>query len=68
MVLHNCKVLYDGTPNELFNSYTPDMAIEIPPLYQLGLALKQKGMNIDLTKIKNSDDLIKQIRKEKAHE
>lgn len=68
VVLHNGKVLYDGTPNELFDSYTPDMAIEIPPLYQLGIALKQKGMNIDLKSIKNSDDLIKQIRMEKAHE
>ena len=68
VVLHNGKVLYDGTPNELFDSYTPDMAIEIPPLYQLGIALKQKGMNIDLKSIKNSDDLIRQIRMEKAHE
>lgn len=68
VVLHNGKVLYDGTPNELFDSYTQDMAIEIPPLYQLGIALKQKGMNIDLKSIKNIDDLIKQIRMEKAHE
>ena len=68
VVLHDGKVLYDGTPNELFDSYTLDMAIEIPPLYQLGLSLKEKGMKIDLKSIKNIDDLIAQIRKEKRHE
>ena len=68
VVLHDGRVLYDGTPNELFDSYTPDMAIEIPPLYQLGLSLKEKGMKIDLKSIKNTDDLIAQIRKEKRHE
>ena len=67
IVLHNGSVLYDGTPNELFDSYTPDMAIEIPPLYRLGIALKEKGMKIDLKNIRNSDDLIAQIKAEKNH-
>ena len=67
IVLHNGSVLYDGTPNELFDSYTPDMAIEIPPLYRLGIALKEKGMKIDLKNIRNSDDLIAQIKTEKNH-
>ena len=67
IVLHNGSVLYDGTPNQLFDSYTPDMAIEIPPLYKLGIALKEKGMNIDLASIRNIEDLVDQIKADKKH-
>ena len=62
IVLHEGKVLYNGEPNQLFNNYVEDMAIEVPALYRLGLALKNKGMDLDLSKIKNSDDLIEQIQ------
>ena len=69
IVLHNGQVLYDGEPSYLFENYTEEMAIEVPALYRLGLALKKKGMNLDLSKIKNSDDLISQIQDwRKTHE
>lgn len=62
IVLHNGQVLYDGEPSHLFENYTEEMAIEVPSLYRLGLALKSKGIPLDLSKIKNSDDLISQIK------
>ncbi len=62
IVLHNGEVVYNGAPNQLFDSYNEDMAIEIPALYRLGLSLKQKGIDLDLSKIKDVDDLIKQIQ------
>ncbi len=62
VVLHNGQVLYDGEPNHLFENYTEEMAIEVPALYRLGLALKSKGIPLDLSTIKNSDDLIAQIK------
>ena len=67
VVLHKGKVLYDGEPNQLFNNYVEDMAIEVPALYRLGLALKNKGMDLDLSKIRNSDDLINQIQEWRNH-
>lgn len=63
IVLHDGKVVYHGKPYELFDHYHEDMAIEVPALYRLGIALKNKGMDIDLSKIKNIDDLILQIKK-----
>lgn len=69
IVLHNGKVLYDGEPSYLFENYTEEMAIEVPALYRLGLALKKKGLNLDLSKVKDSDDLIEQIQEwRNAHE
>ena len=62
IVLHNGQVLYDGEPSHLFENYTEEMSIEVPSLYRLGLALKSKGIPLDLSKIKNSDDLISQIK------
>ena len=67
IVLHNGQVLYDGEPNCLFEHYSEDMAIEVPALYRLGLALKKKGIPLDLSTIKNSDDLIAQIKDWRNH-
>ena len=61
VVLHDGKILYNGIPAQLFDNYTEDMAIEVPSLYRLCMALKNKGINLDLSTIKNSDDLINQI-------
>ena len=63
IVLHDGEVLYQGKPHELFDNYDEKMGIEIPALYRLGIALKEKGMKIDLSNIRCIDDLIIQIDK-----
>lgn len=63
IVLSNGNIVFNGKPYELFEKYDEKMGIEIPALYRLGLALKNKGMDIDLSKIKTNDDLINQIAK-----
>lgn len=63
IVINDGKVMYHGKPHELFANINEDMGIDIPPLYRLAIALKNKGMDIDLSNIKNNDDLIDQIAK-----
>ncbi len=60
-VLKSGKLAFQGTPNELFSSYTDDLSIEIPLLYQLAKKLKEKGIPIELENIKNTEDLVLQI-------
>ena len=61
VVLHEGQVVYSGKPYDLFNNYDEEMSIEVPVLYQLCIKLKEKGIPLDLSKINNSDDLIKQV-------
>ena len=61
VVLHEGQVVFSGKPYDLFNNYDEDMAIEVPVLYQLCIKLKDKGIPLDLSKINNIDDLIKQV-------
>ena len=63
IVLHDGSVLYQGNPHDLFNNYDEKMGIEVPTLYRLGIALKNKGIPLDLSKIRNIDDLVIQINK-----
>ena len=60
-VLHEGKLVFDGTPNLLFSHVDENMSIEIPPVYLLANKLKEKGMPLDIEKIKSTDDLVKQI-------
>ena len=60
-VLHEGKLVFDGTPNHLFSHVDENMSIEIPPVYLLANKLKEKGMPLDIEKIKCTDDLVKQI-------
>ena len=61
VVLHEGQIVFSGKPYDLFNNYDEDMAIEVPVLYQLCIKLKDKGIPLDLSKINNIDDLIKQV-------
>ncbi len=44
-------------PLSLFAENLESYSLETPLLYRLGLALKKKGLDIDLAKIRNMDDL-----------
>ena len=61
-MLEKGKVIFEGTPSELFNSAQQYDCLEIPMVIKLALALKEKGMEIDLDKIHTIDDLMEQIK------
>ena len=66
-VMKDAKVVFTGTPAELFSKNREDLSIEIPRLYQMVEILKEKGFDIDSSTIRSVDDLVRQI-KEKANE
>ncbi len=61
-VLNHGKLIFNGTPSELFENASDEMAIEIPPLYVLAKKLVDSGISLDIEKIKNTDDLINQLK------
>ncbi|MCF0107430.1 MAG: energy-coupling factor transporter ATPase [Bacilli bacterium] len=60
-VLHEGKLVFEGTPNLLFSHVDEGMSIEIPPVYLLANKLKEKGVPLDIENIRDIDDLTKQI-------
>lgn len=65
-VMHEGKLIFDGTPNKLFSHINEEMSIEIPSLYLLANKLVEKGIKLDIENIRNIDDLIKQVKDWKA--
>lgn len=61
-MLEKGKVIFEGTPSELFNNAQQYDCLEIPMVIKLALALKEKGMKIDLDKIHTIDDLMERIK------
>lgn len=59
-VLNKGRLAFEGNPFELFAMDNESLAIEVPALYELARKLKQKGLNIDIEKIRNVDDFIEQ--------
>ena len=60
------KIVFEGTPTELFLRVQNYDRLAIPQVTKLALALKAKGMDIDLNNIRHSDDLIDEIKKWRA--
>jgi len=60
-MMENGKVVFEGTPTELFIHAQNNDCLDIPRVIKLALALKEKGINIDLNQIHNIDDLVKCI-------
>ena len=61
-VLKDGKLAYQGSKEKLFDSVDSSSSIEIPPLYQLAQKLKERGAPVDISNIRDADDLIKQIK------
>ncbi len=61
-VLKDGKLDYQGPVSTLFNNVGEDSAIEIPPLYKLAQKLKERGAPIEIEKIKETKDLVYQIK------
>ena len=62
-MLEKGKVVFEGTPSDLFNNAQQYDCLEIPMVIKLVLALKEKGMDIDLSKIHTIDDLMEEIQR-----
>ena len=65
-MLEKGKLVFEGTPSELFVHVRNYDRLDIPPVIKLALALKEKGMNIDISKIRHTNDLINEIEKWRA--
>jgi energy-coupling factor transport system ATP-binding protein len=65
-MLEKGKLVFEGTPAELFTRVQHYDRLDIPQMVRLALMLKEKGMDIDVNKIRHSDDLIEEIKKWRA--
>ena len=65
IVLNDSKVVFEGTSSELFSGDVSSYSIEIPRLFQFCQLLKANGVDIDITKVRNIDDLFQQIKERK---
>ena len=63
LLLEKGKLVFDGTPADLFKFVENYDRLEIPQVIRLAMKLKEKGMDIDVSKIRRSDDLINEIQK-----
>ena len=61
-MLENGKLVFEGAPSELFVHVQNYDRLDIPKVVKLALALKEKGLDIDATKIHSIDDLVKCIK------
>ena len=57
-LLEKGKLVFEGTPSELFVHVQNYDRLDIPKVIKLALALKEKGADIDINQIHNVDDLI----------
>ncbi len=67
IVLEHGKVSKMLSPKELFKTSLDEYSLELPKLYQTVKSLKEKGLNLDESKIDDLNSLVKQI-KEARHE
>ena len=61
------KVVFEGTPSELFEKAQNNDCLDIPKVVKLALALKEKGIDIDITQIHNIDDLVNAVNNWRKH-
>ncbi len=61
VVLKEGKLVYHGEPYNLFNLSSDDLSLEVPKFYKFLRDLRQKGLKIDISKIRNIDDLMMEI-------
>ena len=61
VVLKEGKVSYQGNAHDLFKMSSEELSLDIPPLFKFAKLLTDKGLDINLNKIQNIDDLIKEI-------
>lgn len=62
VVLKEGKLVYHGEPYNLFNLSSDDLSLEVPKFYKFLRDLQQKGLKINISKIRNIDDLMMEIK------
>ena len=62
-LLEKGQLVFEGSPTELFMHVKDYDRLDIPQVIKLAFLLKEKGMDIDISHIRHSDDLIKEIEK-----
>lgn len=65
IVLNEGKVAFIGEPSELFAGDVSKYSIDVPELYKFCQLLKAKGLDIDISKIRNIDQLLSILKGEK---
>ena len=58
-LLEKGKLVFEGTPAELFVHVQDYDRLDIPKVIKLALALKEKGVDLDINQIHTIDDLVK---------
>jgi len=66
-VLCEGKLVYEGSPMNLFKNDFENYGIEVPPLYSFCKKLINRGIYLDLDKIKDVPSLIEQIDEWRHH-
>ena len=65
-MLERGKLVFEGSPADLFVHVQNYDRLAIPQVIKLALLLKEKGMDIDISKIRHTDDLAEQIKEWRA--
>lgn len=63
IMMEKGKVVFEGTPSELFTHSQNNDCLDIPKVVKLAIALKDKGIDIDVNQIHGIDDLVNAIDK-----
>jgi len=61
VMIEKGKLIFDGTPNDLFLNDKACEIIEVPEVVQCAKLLNKKGAKIDISKVSSIDTLIKEI-------
>ena len=61
-MLENGKLVFEGTPSELFVHVQNYDRLDIPKVVKLAISLKEKGLDIDVNKVRTIDDLVNCIK------
>ena len=64
IVMKDGKIIKETSPHELFQSEDyKDLSLDYPRVFEFASNLKKHGLNIDISKIKNVDDLALEIKR-----
>ena len=61
-MMENGQLVFEGSPSELFVHAQNYDRLDIPKTIKLALALKEKGVDIDINSIRSIDDLVTAIK------
>ena len=63
VVLKEGKVVYQGDKENLFLLNEEELSLDVPPLFAFAKYIKEKGLDIDLGKVRNISSLLEEIKR-----